>query len=127
MGGIARHPSEGLLRHDGMMFAWNHVGIRQYWRDPDALAAFTRSAPHSGWWRDFLADKHGAGFWHEAYHARGGVEAIYVGMPDAIGLVTFAPAAAAIGPFLTASGRHRHDLTFRMPGVASQEKCASCG
>ncbi len=124
---IARHPPDGLLQHDGMMFAWNHVGIRQYWRDPDVLAAFTRSMPHSGWWRDFLADTHGAGFWHEAYHARGGVEAIYVGMPNAIGLGAFAPQQPEVGAFMTAADRHRRDAAIRVKDRIATGDGDSCG
>jgi hypothetical protein len=31
-----------------------HLGMRQYWRDFDALEAWSRSLPHGEWWRDFL-------------------------------------------------------------------------
>lgn len=113
LSGITRDPPTGLLRHDGFLFGWNHLGIRQYWRDQASLEAFTRAGPHSGWWRDFLRDAGGSGFWHEAYHARGGVEAIYVGMPAPVGLGTFAPTAAPTGRLLSAAGRHAHDAALR--------------
>ncbi len=102
---IRRSPPDGLLHSDGALYAWNHVGIRQYWRDLESLEAFTRSDPHGGWWRAFLADRHGNGFWHEAYSARGGMEAIYVDMPQAPGLGAFAPARAAKGRLLSSRGR----------------------
>lgn len=113
LGEVARHPPEGLLRHEQMLLGWNHVGMRQYWRDLDSLDRFTRSAPHSGWWRDFLADRHGCGFWHEAYNARGGVEAIYVGIDTPIGLGAFAPPRQPEGPFLSSRDRLAADARGR--------------
>ena len=118
LGTIGRTPPEGLLRHEGMLLGWNHVGIKQYWRDLDSLARFTRSAPHSGWWRDFLADRHGCGFWHEAYSAGGGVEAIYVGMDRPTGLGTFAPARRPEGPFLSSRDRLTADAQERRQRAA---------
>ena len=102
---IGRNPPAGLLSHQQFFFAWNHVGIRQYWRDLDSLEAFTRSMPHAGWWRAFLADRHGNGFWHEAFAMRGGMEAIYVDMPGAPGLGSFAPTRPAQGPMMSSRGR----------------------
>ena len=102
---IRRSPPDGLLGHDQFLFGWNHVGIRQYWRDLESLEAFTRAMPHAGWWRDFLADRHGNGFWHEAYAMRGGMEAIYVDMPSAPGLGAFAPPVAAQGRMMSSRGR----------------------
>ena len=102
---VQRNPPEGLLRHEQSMLGWNHVGIRQYWRDRDSLEAFTRTAPHASWWQNFLRDTQGCGFWHEAYSARGGVEAIYVGMPERTGLGTFAPIVQPVGSLLSSRGR----------------------
>lgn len=110
---VTRDRPDGLLCHDQMLFGWNHLGMKQYWRDLDALGRFTRSASHSGWWREFLIDRHGCGFWHEAYSARGGVEAIYVGMSDPVGLATFAPAQHPEGPLLSSNGRLRADIAAR--------------
>ena len=110
---IQRDPPDGLLHHQQCLFAWNHVGIRQYWRDLDCLEAFTRSAPHAVWWRDFLKDTRGSGFWHEAYSARGGMEAIYVGMPERSGFSTFAPIRNPIGPFMSSRDRLRADAEAR--------------
>lgn len=105
LGEIRRDPPEGLLAHEQCLFGWNHVGMRQYWRDADTLAAFTRSMPHSVWWRDFLRDPHGCGFWHEAYSTRGGMEAIYVAMPEQPGLGRFAPVIPATGRMMTSHER----------------------
>lgn len=110
---IRADPPDGLLGDAQFLFGWNHLGIRQYWRDAAALERFTRSAPHAGWWRDFLRDTHGAGFWHEAYHARGGMEAIYVDMPGRPGLAGFAPVRAPVGPFLSARDRVGADVAAR--------------
>lgn len=68
---IARDRPEGLLAHEGMMFSPMHIGFRQYWRDLDALEQFTRSEPHSAWWRQIRELSAHAGFWHETYHAKG--------------------------------------------------------
>ena len=58
---------EGLLLHENFIISLIplHVGMRQYWRDFDALEAWSRSAPHRDWWRDFLRSSRGTGFWHE--------------------------------------------------------------
>ena len=110
---VRRDPPDGLLGDEQFLFGWNHLGIRQYWRDPAALERFTRTTPHAGWWRDFLHDTQGAGFWHEAYHARGGMEAIYVDMPMRPGLAGFAPVCAPIGPFLSGRDRVAADVASR--------------
>ena len=107
---------DGLLWDQQFVFGWNHVGIRQYWSDPDSLERFTRAAPHSVWWRDFLQDAQTCGFWHEAYHARGGVEAIYVNLPRPGGLGAFAPERAPVGPFMTSRERMDADALARRAG-----------
>jgi hypothetical protein len=104
---IARDLPEGLLDHGQFLWGINHIGIRQYWRDLESLERFTRSEPHAGWWRDFLRDNGGAGFWHEAY-SRGGIEAVYLDMPPT-GLARFAPERTPTGPFLTTRGRIERD------------------
>jgi hypothetical protein len=96
---------DGLLGHDNMLFGWNHFGFRQYWRNFETLEAFTRSEPHADWWRRIRELSAGAGFWHETYHARGGVEAVYVGMPTPVGLQAFAPERKPVGPFNSARSR----------------------
>ncbi|WP_062110925.1 monooxygenase family protein [Aureimonas sp. AU40] len=106
-------PPEGLLWDQQFLYGWNHVGIRQYWRDPDSLERFTRAAPHSLWWRDFSRDAQTCGFWHEAYHAKGGVEGIYVNLDRPGGLAGFAPERAPTGPFMTGGDRLRADAEAR--------------
>src|SRR4051812_4689618 len=70
---------DGLLLHENFLLSMfpPHAGMRQYWRDFDALERWARSDPHREWWRQFLRDSGGTGFWHEAYFMRGGMEAVY--------------------------------------------------
>lgn len=104
--GIAEKP-EGLLLHENVMFSLlpPHVGMRQYWRDLDSLERWTRELPHRQWWRDFLRDSAGTGFWHETYFMRGGMEAIYDEMTKPIGMMSFAPLDKARGPMFSARSR----------------------
>ena len=102
---IARERPDGLLAHEDMRYGLMHFGFRQYWSDMDALERFTRADPHAAWWRDMHALSVGAGFWHETYHARGGIEALYVAMPQPVGLQRFAPERRPEGPFMTARSR----------------------
>ncbi len=69
---------DGLLLHENVLFSLvpMHAGMRQYWRDFESLEGWTRTLPHGGWWRDFLKDSKGTGFWHETYSIRGGMEAV---------------------------------------------------
>jgi hypothetical protein len=103
----AQDVPDGLLSHE--TFLWSlfppHAGIRQYWRDFEALEAWSRSEPHRTWWKDFLRDSGGAGFWHETYFMRGGVEAVFDDMPKPIGLMRFAPNRPAKGRMFTARQR----------------------
>jgi signal transduction histidine kinase len=41
--------------------------MRQYWRDFESLERWTRTEPHRDWWKQFLRDTGGTGFWHELY------------------------------------------------------------
>lgn len=85
---------DGLLRHENLIYSLvpPHVGMRQYWRDFDALERWARSDPHRVWWSELLADAGGTGFWHETYFARGGMEAIYLDLGrNPLGLGAFAP------------------------------------
>jgi hypothetical protein len=77
------------------------------------LERFTRTGPHAEWWKRFAQDQHGSGFWHEVYAARGGVEALYLGMPKRTGLATFAPVVAPAGRFKTARSRIEADREAR--------------
>jgi len=98
---------EGLLRHENVIYSLfpMHVGMRQYWRDPDSLLKWTRSDPHRQWWQSFLKNSGGTGFWHETYFRRGGMEAIYDDVPKPIGFMTFAPVVPARGPMFGAAAR----------------------
>ncbi|QHN02170.1 DUF4188 domain-containing protein [Granulicella sp. WH15] len=103
---VAARP-EGLLLHENFVFSLfpMHVGMRQYWRDMDSLLGWTRSEPHREWWRGFLRDSGGTGFWHETYLMRGGMEAIYDDVPEPIGFMRFAPVVAARGAMFGAARR----------------------
>jgi hypothetical protein len=108
---VAAEP-DGLLRHEFLTYsiAPPHVGMRQYWRDFDALEQWSRSDPHRGWWKELLADPGGTGFWHETYFARGGVEGIYLDLAEhPVGLGTFAPRQPARKSMFSA--RHRLGLS----------------
>jgi hypothetical protein len=98
---------DGLLRHEFLMYSLfpMHLCIRQYWRDTETLLKWTRSDPHREWWKNFLKDSGGTGFWHESYFLRGGIEAIYDDVPERIGLASFAPVVAARGPMFGAAAR----------------------
>lgn len=98
---------DGLLLHEPIVYSLRHIGMRQYWRDFDSLEAWTRSAPHKTWWRDFLQDSGGTGFWHETYLRRGGMEAVYIDMAAPIGFARFAPVQTAKGSMFSARTRAR--------------------
>jgi hypothetical protein len=98
---------DGLLRHENVIYSLfpMHIGMRQYWRDMDSLMKWTRSDPHRQWWKNFLKDSGGTGFWHETYWLRGGMEAIYDDVPEPVGLSSFAPVVPARGPLFAAAAR----------------------
>ena len=103
---VAAQP-DGLLLHENLIYSLvpPNLGMRQYWRDFDALERWARSAPHRDWWQKFLKDSGGTGFWHETYFMRGGVEAVYDDIPKPIGLAVFAPVKQARGPMFSARTR----------------------
>ncbi|HEY4042472.1 MAG TPA: DUF4188 domain-containing protein [Rhodopila sp.] len=101
---ISKHKPDGLLAHETIVFGLRHVGFRQYWHNFESLERFTRSEPHRTWWRGFLKDNRGTGFWHETYRLKGGMEAIYLHMPP-VGLASFAPALSPEGRHMSACGR----------------------
>jgi Domain of unknown function (DUF4188) len=105
-GGVRDKP-DGLLLHEDLMFGLfpPHLGMRQYWRDLDALEHWTRELPHQQWWRDFLSDSAGTGFWHETYLMRGGMEAVYDDLSRPVGMLRFAPSTPARGRMFGARGR----------------------
>src|SRR6266576_4780755 len=103
---VAAKP-EGLLLHENLLYSLFpiHTGMRQYWRDFQSLENWARTLPHQQWWKDFLKDSGGTGFWHETYFMRGGMEAIYDDMPQPIGMMKFAPLGPARGPMFGARTR----------------------
>lgn len=120
---VADQP-DGLLLHENFVFSLfpPHVGMRQYWRDFTALEAWARSEPHRLWWRDFLRDSGGTGFWHESYLMRGGMEAVYVDMREDVGFLRFAPQRQARGAMFSARGRSRQPGAAAAPAVVSEQE-----
>jgi hypothetical protein len=98
---------EGLLLHESIVYGLlpPHVGMRQYWRDLDCLERWTRDSAHGDWWRAYLRDTGGTGFWHETYTRRGGIESVFVDVAAPVGLAAFAPRHPARGGLFGARGR----------------------
>ncbi len=101
---VADQP-EGLLLHESVLYSLRHVGMRQYWRDFDSLERWARSDPHRLWWQEFVRDSAGTGFWHETYFMRGGMEAVYDGLPIDLGFLRFARQQPARGAMFSARRR----------------------
>jgi len=118
----ARAKPDGLLLHEDFLFSLfpPHAGMRQYWRDFESLESWTRSEPHRAWWRNFLRDSGGTGFWHETYSIRGGIEAIYDDMAAPIGMMKFAPLTPARGSVFSARHRLRREGTEASPAPAPE-------
>jgi Domain of unknown function (DUF4188) len=97
---------DGLLLHENLFMSFfpPHAGMRQYWRDFDSLERWARSGVHSEWWKGFLADRGGAGFWHETYFRGGQIESVYIDM-QGVGLSKFAPLEEARGSMFSARRR----------------------
>lgn len=104
---VADRP-DGLLLHENLIFSMfpPHAGMRQYWRDFDALERWARSEPHREWWKQFIRDSGGTGFWHETYFARGGMESVFLDMPPT-GFTGFAPTEEARRSLFSARRRMR--------------------
>lgn len=98
---------KGLLLHEDIVWGWfpPHIGMRQYWQDFDSLEKWTRSGLHRDWWKKFLKDSGGTGFWHETYFMRGGMEAVYDDVFQELGFLKFAPAEPAKGSMFSARSR----------------------
>lgn len=113
---------DGLLLHEDLLFSLFplHVGMRQYWRDYETLESWTRSEPHRQWWKNFLRDSGGTGFWHETYALRGGFEAIYDDMPQPIGMMKFAPLQTARGSAFSSRQRLRREGAETSPAPAPE-------
>jgi len=103
---VAARP-DGLLLHENFLFSFFpvHAGMRQYWRDMESLLAWSRSEPHRVWWKNFLRNSGGTGFWHETYMMQGGMEAIYDDVVVPIGFMRFAPIKIARGSMFGAARR----------------------
>jgi hypothetical protein len=110
MAAVEEQP-DGLLLHENISFSEEplHVGMRQYWRDFDALEAWSRTLPHKAWWSDYLRDRGGTSFWHETYFRRGAIETMLVDTGETIGLSRVAPAVPAEGPMFAARARADSD------------------
>jgi len=100
---------EGLLHFEnGIIFGLFplNIGMRWYWKDFAAMESWARSEPHRAWWRQFLRDSGGTGFWHETYFMRGGMEAVYDDMSSpALGFQAFAPGVPSRGGMFSARNR----------------------
>ncbi len=95
----AKAKPDGLLSHESFVYSLvpPHVMMRQYWRDFESLERWSRSEPHRAWWKNFLGNSAGTGFWHETYSMKGGVEAIYDDVYVDVGLTRFAERIPAKG------------------------------
>ena len=102
---VAANP-EGLLLHENILLTFfpPHAGMRQYWRDFDSLERWARTGVHAQWWKGFLEDRSGVGFWHETYLREGQIESVYIDMPP-VGLSQFAPVEEARGSMFSARKR----------------------
>jgi hypothetical protein len=102
---------EGLLHYENnIIFSLFplHIGMRWYWKDFESMEKWSRSDPHQRWWKDFIQNSGGTGFWHETYFMRGGMEAIYDDTVKPLGFQGFAPSIVARGPMF--SSRQRLNL-----------------
>ena len=115
-GSVASKP-DGLLLHENMIYSLfpPHIGMRQYWRNFESLERWTRADPHRTWWKQFLQDTGGTGFWHELYSVRGGFESVYVGVQQPIGFLRFANPLAAKGGLFSARDRLRRGGAAEAP------------
>lgn len=122
-GSVASQP-DGLLLHENLVFSLfpPHLGMRQYWRDFASLESWARSEPHRVWWRQFLRDSGGTGFWHETYLMRGGMEAVYDDMVTETGFLRFAPVVAARGSLFSARGRAQQPGEPIAPAPVAEEE-----
>jgi hypothetical protein len=115
---------DGLLLHEDLLWSLIplHVGMRQYWRDFNSLEAWTRSEPHQKWWRDFMRDTGGTGFWHEAYFMRGGMDALYDDITPPTGLARVAPPVPARGAMFSSRRRSGDDHQSPPPAIVGESE-----
>ena len=119
---VAARP-DGLLCHERIYYSLFplHAGMRQYWRDFESLEKWTRELPHQRWWKKFLSAPLGVTFWHETYLMSGGMESVYLNMPDiAAGFKAFAPAVEARSSMFSARRRLRREGEGPAPVVAEE-------
>ncbi|WP_269780337.1 DUF4188 domain-containing protein [Methylobacterium sp. Leaf118] len=117
IGRVGAARPEGLLHYENnLIFGLRplQVGMRWYWRDMDSMVAWAKSDPHRQWWRDFLKDTGGVGIWHETYHMRGGMEAIYSETGAPVGFAAFLPMQEARGSL---ASRHRNHAAPSLVGL----------
>jgi hypothetical protein len=129
IGAAAGAKPDGLLLHENLVFSLLplHLGMRQYWRDFDSLERWARSEPHRTWWREFVQDSGGTGFWHESYFMRGGMEAVYDDVPGRLGFMRFAPVVPARGAMFSARGRAGRSGDASAPAPLEDEERSSTG
>ena len=115
---------DGLLHHEFLIWGLKplHLGMRQYWRDFDALERWARTPPHQRWWGDFVRTSGGTGFWHETYSMRRGFEAVYDEMAEPPGFGHFAPHVPGDGLMARARGRLTHAMAepFDLPAQRTE-------
>lgn len=114
---------DGLLAHEQILYGLLplHVGMRQYWRNFDALETWSRQLPHQTWWQEFLRDSGGTGFWHETYFMRGGMEAIFDDMKIPLGFTQFAAPQPARGSMFSSRKRLMKEESHVAPVVHEEE------
>ena len=119
---VAERP-DGLLLHENLIFSlWPpHAGMRQYWRDFESLERWTRSGAHKEWWRSFVRDTAGTGFWHELYSRNGEMEGTFLDM-DGMGMSKFAPTVPTRGTMFSARRRlRRQGEPAHSPAISEEE------
>lgn len=115
---------DGLLLHENLIWSLlpPHLGMRQYWRDFDSLERWTRSEPHRRWWREFLQESGGTGFWHEAYFMGGGAEALYGDVGAPLGFARFAPVQPARGAMFSSRRRAGREGEQTAPSIIPEQE-----
>lgn len=122
LGKAVQAQPDGLLLHENIVYSLfpPHIGMREYWRDFESMENWARSDPHRQWWRTFLRNSGGTGFWHESYFKRGGMEAVYVDVGKDIGFLRFAPQKAPQGSLFSSRGRAGRGDTPTKPAPVSE-------
>lgn len=107
---VAIAEKAGLLKSERIILSWKHFGYLQYWSNLESLLAWTRSQPHTQWWKDALDRQRRRGdfsIYHETYISTPkGFEAIYLGLgDDRPGASGFGLLQPPTGHMATARGR----------------------